>query len=317
MSQKECPSCGSIIEDKVLICPACGKQLYAEVDKKRSINKELESLLFTVNTNAEACLAKSLGAGPIGASNYEKLNKCEGAYLEIIQRFPTEPKAYLAYVDYMIKYVVKINSLTSVFATTQYFIGDVTTIVNRCRNYLEKAKEFASDEELVQVLTMESKLSQKIEAINADDSIKTKQEKNKKIAKWCIIGTVLFFVIIGILTLIVDATKNNNSTENNNSVTTQNEYALLSGTWSVDDYFSNETLIIDSTQSTFTYTAHFYYNETFDSYSGTIIKYKNSYTGEIVIELIVNGSLKQKFTLKEHPQPYLLSSKNSTILYKQ
>lgn len=203
---RECPSCGAIIEEGQLFCPMCGTKMeyINNKSKAKKINKELESLLFTVNSNAEVALSKNLGAGLIGSKNYENLNKLENAYMEIIQTFPTESKAYIAYVDYIIKYILKINSLKNVFATTQYFIGDIDLIVRRCKDYLLKAKEFADENDLEEILQLESLLSSQIESIANDDTIKQKQEKNEKIAKWCLIGTGIFFGILILLWLIAE-----------------------------------------------------------------------------------------------------------------
>ncbi len=129
----------------------------------------------------------------------------ENVYLEIISKFPTEAIAYTSYVDYMIKFILKINSLTNVFATTQYFIGDIDAIIKRCKNYLLKAKEFADDNELESILQLESVLSSKIESIANDGTIKQKQEKNKKITKWCLIGTGAIFGILFLIYIIIEA----------------------------------------------------------------------------------------------------------------
>lgn len=205
MATQECPSCGNMVGDGQLFCPMCGTKIERTAQTVKSqINRELESLLFTVNSNAEVALSKNLGAGLVGQNNYNNLIKLENAYLEIIQRFPTESKAYIAYVDYMIKYILKINSLTSVFAATTYFIGDLNVIVPRCRNYLQKAKEFADEADLEQILQLDSQLSSKIESISRDTTIQTKQEKNKNIAKWCYIGTGILFAVLFFVWIIAE-----------------------------------------------------------------------------------------------------------------
>lgn len=201
----ECPSCGSNIEQCLSFCPACGTKIMQPSiqTNKRKPNAELESFLYTVNAHAEVCLEKKLGAGLFGAANYQDLQNLEVAYMEIIERFPVEPMAYIAYVDYMIKYIVKLNSLTNIFATTQYFIGDLNFIVKRCKNYLEKAKKFACDSELEQILQLDSLLAQRVTALESDSSINEKQEKYKKITKWCSITLIATFAILGIATLIL------------------------------------------------------------------------------------------------------------------
>lgn len=202
--KRECRSCGNIIDDGLLYCPACGTKVES-VNKTtcNPINKELEQWLYTVNANAEIALSKKLGPGSAGAKNYENLNKIEIAYMEIIQKFPTESKPYIAYVDYMIKYIVKINSLTGIFVATQYFIGDIDLIITRCKNYLLRAKDFADENNLEMILQLESVLSSKIEVIENDDTIKQKEEKNKKISKWFWIWSCIFMGV-GFIVWLMD-----------------------------------------------------------------------------------------------------------------
>ena len=206
MSTKECPNCGNMLNEGQAFCPACGTQIEVKAIKEKQYNKELESLLFTVDSKAEANLAKNIGPGIGGSIVHGELVKLEEAYLEIIQKFPTEPKAYISYVDYMIKFVVKITSITNVFTRTQYYISDMKLIVDRCRNYLNKAKQFASDDEIAKILQLDSELTQKLESINLNTNIKKQQEKNQKSAKAAYIflgilfgGLFLFYLIAEIL----------------------------------------------------------------------------------------------------------------------
>ncbi len=195
---KECPSCGSVVEEGQLFCPACGAKLIMRTEKKKTFNKELESQLIQVDNYAEVCLSKKLGAGPIGGINYENLNKCENLYLHIVETFPTESKAYIAYVDYMIKRTEKLANITNIFARTQYFIGDIDLITKRCKQYLIKAKQFASDDDLEQILQMESLVASKLEAIASDKTISEREEKNTKTAKiaWIFVGVLLGVVLL-------------------------------------------------------------------------------------------------------------------------
>ena len=197
MSTKECPNCGNMLNEDQAFCPACGTQIRVKSIKQKQYNKELESLLFNVDSNAEAYLAKNIGSGIGGSIVVGKLEEIESSYLEIIQKFPTEPKAYLSYVDYMIKFVRKITSLTNIFVRTQYFITDVKmqNIVSRCRNYLNKAKQFASDDEIAKILQLDSELSQKLESINLNTNIKKQQEKNQKVWNACWIFTGVLFLL--------------------------------------------------------------------------------------------------------------------------
>ncbi len=200
--KNECPSCGYVFEYGQLFCPACGRQRKIENEKKK--NGALEQELLRVDNFAEVCLSKKLGAGISGSVNYENLHKCEGAYVEIVEKYPLESKPYIAYVDYMIKYVVKINSLTSVFATTQYFIGDLDGIIERCRKYLAKAREMADESEFEKISHLDNLLTEKLDTINKDDSIKIKQRKNEKIANWCWIGTGILFGALFLCWVIAD-----------------------------------------------------------------------------------------------------------------
>lgn len=198
MLTKECPSCGSMVEEGQLYCPSCGTKLVIESAKKKAFNKEFEAQLIQVDNYAEVCLSKNLGAGIGGSINYENINKCEGLYLQIVEQFPTESRAYIAYVDFMIKRTEKLAGLKGAAARTDYFIGDINLIINRCRQYLVKAKQFANDEELEQILQMDSLVSSKLEAIANDKSILKGEERKKKWAKAgmiVLVGTFLLWLI--------------------------------------------------------------------------------------------------------------------------
>ena len=165
---RECPSCGNMVESGHEFCPMCGTRMtYANQPTNKKANKELESLLFTVNCNAEVALEKSIFWS---ITNYNNLFDIENAYLEIIQKFPTEAKAYLAYVNYAIKLVLKLHSLP---ATSNYCLQEkqYNIFMKRCKDYLYKAKEFADDNELESILQLESILSSKIESIANDGTI--------------------------------------------------------------------------------------------------------------------------------------------------
>lgn len=199
---KECPSCGNIIEDGQQFCPMCGTKIEnINKSKNKKINKELESLLFTVNSNAEIALEKSIFWS---ITNYNNLFAIENAYLEIIQNYPTEAKAYLAYVNYAIKLILKLHSLP---ATSNYCLQEdqYNILMGRCKDYLYKAKEFADETELETILQTESTLSSQIESINMDSSIKEKQQKSKKFNKGALIFLGVFFGVLFLLYIIANA----------------------------------------------------------------------------------------------------------------
>lgn len=199
---RECPSCGNMVESGQAFCPMCGTRMtYANQPTNKKVNKELESLLFTVNSNAEVALEKSIFWS---ITNYNNLFDIENAYLEIIQKFPTEAKAYLAYVNYAIKLILKLHSLP---ATSNYCLQEkqYNIFMKRCKDYLYKAKEFADDNELASILQLESVLSSKMESIANDGEITQKQEKNKKITKWCWIGLGILFGGLFIMWIIAES----------------------------------------------------------------------------------------------------------------
>lgn len=201
---KECPSCGNMVEDGQIFCPMCGTRMtYTNQSTNKNVNKELESLLFPVNCNAEVALEKSIFWS---ITNYNNLFDIESAYLEIIQKYPTEAKAYLAYVNYAIKLILKLHSLP---ATSNYCLQEnqYNVLMQRCKDYLSKAKEFADVAELETILQTESLLSSKVESIKIDSSIKDKQQKSKKFNKWAWIFIVAFFGVLFLLYIIAEATE--------------------------------------------------------------------------------------------------------------
>lgn len=199
---KECPSCVNLVEDGQLFCPMCGTKLISGNSKqKKQPNQELESLLFTINANAEVALTKSLFWS---AKNYNDLFTIESAYMELIQKFPTEARAYCAYANYAIDMVLKLDSIP---VTSNFYLKEeqFNVILKRCRTYLAKAKEFAYDNELEQILQLDSALSSKVECLAADERLKKRQVKNKKIMKGLIIVSVAFLAIMIVLWIIANA----------------------------------------------------------------------------------------------------------------
>lgn len=191
---RECPSCGNIVDNGQDFCSMCGT-LVAVPNKKNDIkiNIELESALISVNAQAEEMLAKNITGKNGKAVNSELLTMANN-YMGIVERFPNESKAYMAYVDFIIKYILKINDVKNIFSATKYFnsMGDFNVIITRCKNYLSKAKEYANDEELEIILQLESGLSSKLELV---DAIKLKQSKRKKMIKFFWIALGIIFAI--------------------------------------------------------------------------------------------------------------------------
>ena len=82
MATKECPACGNIVGEQHLFCPACGTKLIAKTETKKTVNKQLESDLFKVESVAEVNLASQYIQ-----KLYNTLTQNELQYLNIIEKY--------------------------------------------------------------------------------------------------------------------------------------------------------------------------------------------------------------------------------------
>lgn len=194
MSTKECPSCGKVLTEGQSFCPACGMKIEVANTTQKSQNIEFESLYFRVNSVAEVCLNNFV---------YKSFIECENAYLELIAKFPLESRAYIGYVDFMLQGTSILIANPNILVGTNFAVNNLKLILQRCSKYLETAKEYASNEELEQILYLDNILSQKLESMANDEEleekINTQQKRRQKRLTWFGILIGLFVGMIYII----------------------------------------------------------------------------------------------------------------------
>lgn len=193
MATRECPSCGNMVEENQAFCPMCGTKMIQETNHKKSVNEEFERNLLNINNSAEMAFIKFKNSKDV-----KSFNGIEAAYLNLLNAFPLESRAYSAYVEYLLKYFETINQLP---AKSGIYVSK-EIVVNRCKTYLDKAKEFADEFELEKILQLDSILTQKIETIKNDPQIEMREAQAKKAQSRAIKFIIGMFVVLGVMGII-------------------------------------------------------------------------------------------------------------------
>ena len=129
---------------------------------------------------------------------FNEVNSAELNFLNIIEKFPSEPQAYIAYVNYIIKYLDR--ALTPKEGDAVIFFNDLQGVIEKCKLFLEKALRYTNEDIDGNLLQEISVLQSRLETFKLDDSFSNKNEENKKRAKkGSIIGGIVLFAIVAYL----------------------------------------------------------------------------------------------------------------------
>ena len=143
---KECPSCGAVITENVAFCPACGTKISTVTPETKNVNVALEKDLARAETFANSILNRS--------QIWERdTNACELNFINIINTYPTEPKAYLATVNYWVKLINR--AMNPQNKSELICLGDSNTLVKNLDMYLDNASKnnINNDLEITQEIT--------------------------------------------------------------------------------------------------------------------------------------------------------------------
>ena len=187
---KECPSCGATVDEKMAFCPACGSKITNIIQSKKKINAALENDLALAEAYASSILYTK------SKIVFKEVNAGELNFLNIIDRYPTEPKVYIAYVNYMTKYIERVMNPNK-GDETMYF-KDINGMIEKCRVFLNNAAKYNidNDDDVIQEIT---RLQGCLESLKMNQpEIDAKNRRNKTAAIW---GTIIFVGIILILIL--------------------------------------------------------------------------------------------------------------------
>ncbi|MBR5191970.1 MAG: zinc ribbon domain-containing protein [Clostridia bacterium] len=189
MSTKECPNCGTVISPGQQFCPACGTRI-VETKKTeiKNTNKYLDEAIARADTYASTVLYTK------SKIVHTEVNQGELNFIEIIDKFPSETQSYIAYVNYMTKYIERVIHPKAGDEIIYFY--DLSGMIEKCRMYLQKAIKYANNEVDGDLLQEVSNLERKLDNFRLDKSVEQKNVENKQAAKKGTVWAIVLIVII-------------------------------------------------------------------------------------------------------------------------
>lgn len=191
---RECPSCGAMVEEGQLFCPMCGTKMSTANIANKNENKYLKDEIAKAEAYATAVLYSK------SKIVFNEVNAAELNFLNIIEKFPSEPKAYVAYVNFVTKCVDRVMNPRA--GDDVVYFNDLHGLIEKSELYLHKALDYANEDIDGTILQEISILQSKLESYKLDKSIEEKNEKNKKATIWggIFIGLMILGFICWLLT---------------------------------------------------------------------------------------------------------------------
>ena len=186
---RECPSCGAMVEEGQLFCPMCGTKMPTANIVNKNENKYLKDEIAKAEAYATAVLYSK------SKIVFNEVNAAELNFLNIIEKFPSEPKAYVAYVNFATKYVDRVMNPRA--GDNVIYFNDLHGLIEKSELYLHKALDYANDDIDGTILQEISILQSKLESYKLDKSIEKKNKKNKKATIWG--GIFIGLMILGFI----------------------------------------------------------------------------------------------------------------------
>ena len=188
MSTKECPSCGNIVEAGQAFCPMCGSKLHMVSETEKKENKYLKDEIAKAEAYASSVLYTK------SKIVFNEVNSGELNFLAIIDKFPSEPEAYIAYVNYMTKYIDRVIHPQAGDAVV--YFNDLQGMIDKCKLFLEKALNYSNTEINGSLLQEISRLQGCLDSFKLDETVEKTNQKNKNKAIWGTVGAVILFALL-------------------------------------------------------------------------------------------------------------------------
>lgn len=202
---KECPSCGAVITENVAFCPACGTKINTVTPETNISNTVFENVLARVETKAKSVLNQSRIMKP-------HIDDCELEFSIITNAYPTEPKVYLAHVNFWVEMINRAISPQSQYPEQKrgdYCINDFPGLIRQLDTYLDNATKYNknNDSEITQEIM---RLKGYVESIKMNPSqlekFTVQNEKDVKFHRRLFLISLivgLFVIVAGGIALIV------------------------------------------------------------------------------------------------------------------
>lgn len=188
---RECPSCGNMVENNQMFCPMCG----TKIPVTNTINKNENKYLKDEIAKAEAYATVVLYTN--NRIVFKEISAAEVNFMNIIDKFPSSPESYIAYVNFTVKLIERILNRKQ---NDEYiYLQDLQSSINACNMFLNKALQYADNDISGNTLQEISRLQSHLDSFKLDETVVKQNEKNKKIANRGVKAIIIGAIVVGLL----------------------------------------------------------------------------------------------------------------------
>ena len=186
---RECPSCGNMVEDNQMFCPMCGTKI--PITNTINENKYLKDEIAKAEAYATAVLYTN------NRIVFKEISAAEVNFMNIIDKFPSSPESYIAYVNFTVKLIERI--LNRKQNDDYIYLRDLQGSISKCNMFLNKALQYANNDTSGNTLQEISRLQSHLDSFKLDETVVKQNEKNKKIANRGIYAIIIAAIVVGLL----------------------------------------------------------------------------------------------------------------------
>ena len=188
---RECPSCGNMVEDGQIFCPMCGTKIPVTNTINKNENKYLKDEIAKAEAYATAVLYTN------SRIVFKEISAAEDNFVNIIDKFPSSPESYMAYVNFTVKLIERI--LNRKQNDDYIYLQDLQGSINKCNMFLNKALQYADNDISGNTLQEISRLQSHLDSFKLDETVVKQNEKNKKIANRGVKAIIIGAIVVGLL----------------------------------------------------------------------------------------------------------------------
>ena len=186
---RECPSCGNMVEDNQMFCPMCGTKI--PITNTINENKYLKDEIAKAEAYATVVLYTN------NRIVFKEISAAEVNFMNIIDKFPSSPESYIAYVNFTVKLIERI--LNRKQNDDYIYLRDLQGSISKCNMFLNKALQYANNDTSGNTLQEISRLQSHLDSFKLDETVVKQNEKNKKIANRGIYAIIIAAIVVGLL----------------------------------------------------------------------------------------------------------------------
>lgn len=188
---RECPSCGNMVESGQAYCPMCGTKIPVTNTINKNENKYLKDEIAKAEAYATAVLYTN------SRVVFKEISAAEDNFVNIIDKFPSSPESYMAYVNFTVKLIERI--LNRKQNDDYIYLQDLQGSINKCNMFLNKALQYADNDISGNTLQEISRLQSHLDSFKLDETVVKQNEKNKKIANRGVKAIIIAAFVVGLL----------------------------------------------------------------------------------------------------------------------